>query len=49
MALSIVEAVARIKLGVAKCLTAEAIERACRDCGHGGSGKWGQPRRCGRF
>jgi hypothetical protein len=34
MALSIVEAIGRIKAGVAKCFTAESIERVCRDCGH---------------
>jgi hypothetical protein len=34
MALSIVEAVRQIKAGVAKCLTAESIEKACRACGH---------------
>jgi len=34
MALSIVEAIGRIKAGVAKCLTAESIERVCHDCGH---------------
>ena len=34
MTLSIVEAVGRIKAEVAKCLTAESIERVCRDCGH---------------
>ncbi len=34
MALSIVEAIERIKAGVAKCLTAESIEKACRTGGH---------------
>ena len=34
MALSIVEAIERIKAGVAKCLTAESIEKACRAGGH---------------
>ena len=34
MALSIVEAIGRIKTGVAKCLTAESIESVCRHCGH---------------
>lgn len=38
MALSIVEAIGRIKAGVAKCLTADSIEKASRACGH----KWRQ-------
>jgi hypothetical protein len=34
MALSIVEAIGRIKASVSKCLTAESIERVSRDCGY---------------
>ena len=50
MTLSIVEAVGRIKAEVAKCLTAESIERVCRDCGHRWrQRKWDRSKPCGRF